>query len=241
MVFDYLCVDFFFDSVNFSLEFRCFLSKHFFHCGSFFLNLSLCFGIQFFCFCKESGCLFFGICPNLIELSQCIVKELVNFLIYLFLNVGNEFFIITDGSYELIRFYSDLRNLFGNSDFYFSILNLCFRHDFFSHFCFEFSLDEFYYCCLIDSVFRLLYSCFCLFFNGCDLLLIDAGFSEALWAENKPHLSARLAAETAREAEARHVTLTHFTPGSDLSVLLREARAVYPQAALAEAGLSVAF
>ena len=79
------------------------------------------------------------------------------------------------------------------------------------------------------------------FARGCDLLLIDACFSEALWAENKPHLSARLAAETAREAEARHVTLTHFTPGSDLSVLLREARAVYPQAALAEAGLSVAF
>lgn len=79
------------------------------------------------------------------------------------------------------------------------------------------------------------------FVKNCDLLLIDACFTDALWAENKPHLSSRLAAEAAREAGARHLLLTHFTPGSELDTLLRQGREVFPQAALAEAGLTVSF
>ena len=79
------------------------------------------------------------------------------------------------------------------------------------------------------------------FAAGCDLLLSDACFTDALWAESKPHLSARLAAETAREAGVKGLVLTHFNPGSDLTTLLREARSVYPRAALAQAGLTVSF
>ncbi|MBQ9196456.1 MAG: MBL fold metallo-hydrolase [Clostridia bacterium] len=79
------------------------------------------------------------------------------------------------------------------------------------------------------------------FARGCGLMLADACFTDALWAENKPHLSARLAAEAARDAGARHLLLTHFTPGSALDILLREAREVYPQAALAEPGLTISF
>lgn len=79
------------------------------------------------------------------------------------------------------------------------------------------------------------------FAGGCDLLLADACFTDALWAENKPHLSARLAAGLARDAGAGHLLLTHFTPGCDFAALLREAREVYPRAALAEAGLTLRF
>lgn len=77
------------------------------------------------------------------------------------------------------------------------------------------------------------------FAAGCGLLLIDACFSEALWAENKPHLSARLAAETAMQAQAKQLVLTHFTPGIDQEQLLKEAQAVCPRAVLARAGLAL--
>lgn len=73
--------------------------------------------------------------------------------------------------------------------------------------------------------------------RDCDLLLADACFTDAQWAENKPHLSARLAAETARQAGARGLMLTHFTPGTDRQTLLREAREVFPDAVLAQPGL----
>ncbi|MBQ9300145.1 MAG: MBL fold metallo-hydrolase [Clostridia bacterium] len=79
------------------------------------------------------------------------------------------------------------------------------------------------------------------FAQGCDLLLADACFTDALWAESKPHLSSRLAAEAAREAGARHLLLTHFTPGSELDTLLRQGREAFPRAALAEAGLTLSF
>lgn len=79
------------------------------------------------------------------------------------------------------------------------------------------------------------------FARDADLLLVDACFTDALWAENKPHLSARLAAELARGAGAKHLLLTHFTPGCDQAALLREARDAYPQAILAEAGLTLRF
>ena len=77
--------------------------------------------------------------------------------------------------------------------------------------------------------------------KDCDLLLADACFTDALWAENKPHLSARLAAQAARDAGARRLVLTHFTPGIDQAVLLREAREVYPEARLAHPGLTLEF
>ena len=77
--------------------------------------------------------------------------------------------------------------------------------------------------------------------RDCDLLLADACFTDAQWAENKPHLSALLAAEMAREAGARRLVLTHFTPGTDRQRLLCEAREVYPDAQLAQPGLVLEF
>lgn len=74
------------------------------------------------------------------------------------------------------------------------------------------------------------------FARGADLLLIDALFAHADWNENLPHLSARLAAEVAREAGVGRVLLTHMLPGSDEAVRLTEAQAVFPNAQMAQEG-----
>ena len=51
-----------------------------------------------------------------------------------------------------------------------------------------------------------------LFADGCDLLLADAGLSQADWTEKKPHLSAALCGALAREARAgAPVSYTHLT------------------------------
>lgn len=70
-----------------------------------------------------------------------------------------------------------------------------------------------------------------------DLFLCDACFSTEQWTANKPHLSARLAAEAAVQAGAKRLVLTHFTPGSDVALLQREAAAVCPSVCLAYSGL----
>ncbi len=75
------------------------------------------------------------------------------------------------------------------------------------------------------------------FARDADLLLADGLFPERLWGEGKPHLSARLTAELAREAGAKRLVITHLNPDLDPEELLREARAVEPGAILAEKGL----
>lgn len=72
------------------------------------------------------------------------------------------------------------------------------------------------------------------FAQGCDLLLADGLFPEAAWAEGKPHLSAARAAQLAKEAGAGRVVITHLNPAIDPVGLLAEARAVRPDAVLAE-------
>lgn len=72
------------------------------------------------------------------------------------------------------------------------------------------------------------------FASGCDLLLADGLFPEAAWGEGKPHLSAVMAAQLAKDAQAGRVVITHLNPAIDPVGLLAEARAVRPDAALAE-------
>lgn len=71
------------------------------------------------------------------------------------------------------------------------------------------------------------------FARGADLLLADGLFTAALWAEGKPHLSAELAAAVAAEAGVGKLVLTHLNPAIDPETLLREARAVRPDALMA--------
>lgn len=75
-----------------------------------------------------------------------------------------------------------------------------------------------------------------LFADGCDLLLADAGLSQADWTEKKPHLSAALCGVLAREARAGALLLTHLNPLYDPASLLAEAREAYPAAELARLG-----
>lgn len=76
------------------------------------------------------------------------------------------------------------------------------------------------------------------FAADCDLLLVDACFTVAQWGQDKPHLSARLAAELARQAGAHALLLTHFHPDTPAERLLPEAQASYPAVRAAQVGLT---
>lgn len=69
-----------------------------------------------------------------------------------------------------------------------------------------------------------------------DLLLADGLFPESMWAEGKPHLSAKQVAELARDAGAKRVVITHLNPQIDPETLLREARTARLDATLASCG-----
>jgi len=75
------------------------------------------------------------------------------------------------------------------------------------------------------------------FAAGCQLMLADACFTDALWNENLPHLSARKAAELARDAQVERLILTHFRPDIDREQLLNEAQQVFANCCLAQVGL----
>ena len=72
--------------------------------------------------------------------------------------------------------------------------------------------------------------------EGADLLLADGLFPTAQWMEQKPHLSAALAARLAADAQVKQLVITHLNPMLDPSVLLQEARAAYPRVQLARPG-----
>ncbi|MGN0779667.1 MAG: MBL fold metallo-hydrolase [Aristaeellaceae bacterium] len=72
------------------------------------------------------------------------------------------------------------------------------------------------------------------FARHADLLLADGLFPAAMWAENKPHLSAGHVARLAVEAGVKQVVITHLNPAIDPAGLLKEARAIRPDVTLAE-------
>jgi ribonuclease BN (tRNA processing enzyme) len=74
------------------------------------------------------------------------------------------------------------------------------------------------------------------FAAGADLLLIDACFPIAQWSQEKPHLSAFLAAGIGRQAGAKRLLLTHVRPIEDEAALLGEARRACPEAEIAQDG-----
>ena len=75
------------------------------------------------------------------------------------------------------------------------------------------------------------------FFRGCGLLLADGAFPADAWAENKPHLSARLAAELASEAGAAECCIAHIMPHYAPEALINEARLVRRDVMSADPGL----
>lgn len=74
------------------------------------------------------------------------------------------------------------------------------------------------------------------FYQGCNLLLADALFPVDVWNEQKPHLSAALAADLAVESGAEHLVLTHLNPCYSPRLLLREAQARCSCVSLASPG-----
>lgn len=75
-----------------------------------------------------------------------------------------------------------------------------------------------------------------LFCEGASLLLADCGLSGADHSFTAPHYSAALCGQLAKSARAKRLLLTHLNPKYDPQALLDEARAVYPEAELAELG-----
>ncbi len=73
-------------------------------------------------------------------------------------------------------------------------------------------------------------------YRGCDLLLADGLFPAEAWSEDKPHLSAQLAAQVASDAGVSRLIITHLNPLWPHSLLLSEARKVFPRTQIAEAG-----
>jgi ribonuclease Z len=79
--------------------------------------------------------------------------------------------------------------------------------------------------------------------SGADLLVHEATFGdeEADRAKETAHSTAREAAEIARRAGAARLVLTHFSArySRDAGDLLREAREVFPETALARDGMEL--
>ena len=69
-----------------------------------------------------------------------------------------------------------------------------------------------------------------------DLLLADGLFPTAMWADNKPHLTAAQAAAFARDAQAKRLVITHLNPNIDPATLLKEAREYRIDAELSSIG-----
>ena len=76
-------------------------------------------------------------------------------------------------------------------------------------------------------------------YRGCGLLLADGLFPASAWTEEKPHLSAELAASLAEEAGVGRLVVTHLNPLFAPETLLREARALHRDACLAAAGETI--
>src|SRR5450759_4378147 len=71
--------------------------------------------------------------------------------------------------------------------------------------------------------------------TGCDLLLSEASLSDADFDPAHPiHLTPRLAAEVAIRAGVKRLLLTHIWPYYNRTVMLEDARQVFPAADLAE-------
>lgn len=70
------------------------------------------------------------------------------------------------------------------------------------------------------------------FSEDADLLLMDGLFPQKAWSEQKPHLSAALCADISLKAHAKRLVITHLNPAIDPETLLREARAIRPDAEL---------
>ena len=77
------------------------------------------------------------------------------------------------------------------------------------------------------------------FAQNADVLLADSAFLQTEWTEEKPHMSARGAAQLAVDAGIKRLYLTHLPVRHDPGALQREAREVFPAALCVRPGLVI--
>ena len=77
------------------------------------------------------------------------------------------------------------------------------------------------------------------FATNADLFICDAAFGEKEHWPEAPHASAKQAAHMAKEAKAKRLMLTHFSPKADQAALLSEAKEVFPHSVISKKGLTV--
>ena len=77
------------------------------------------------------------------------------------------------------------------------------------------------------------------FATNADLFICDSAFSEKEHWADAPHASAKQAAQMAKEAKVKRLMLTHFSPKADPTMLLGEAKEVFPNAVISKKGLAV--
>ncbi|NMD37824.1 MAG: MBL fold metallo-hydrolase [Christensenellaceae bacterium] len=73
------------------------------------------------------------------------------------------------------------------------------------------------------------------FFNDVDVLIIDACFTHDVWSDEKPHLSAKLSAQLANEANVKKMILTHSSPILNPYDILYEAKEGFKNSELIQA------
>lgn len=76
------------------------------------------------------------------------------------------------------------------------------------------------------------------FIHGADLLLADAGLSEADWREGAPHLSALRCGRLVAAAGAKRLLLTHLNPKYAPDALAEQARIAFPNTEFCARGRS---
>lgn len=77
------------------------------------------------------------------------------------------------------------------------------------------------------------------FCAGADILVCDAAFPAAAWQADRPHISAEMAAQLARDSGVGKLVLTHCPPHQDAFTLEREAQAVFADSQSAKPGLKI--
>ena len=77
------------------------------------------------------------------------------------------------------------------------------------------------------------------FARGSQLVVADAALTAPMWSPDAAHMSAAHCGRLAREAGAEALVLSHLRPDVDTTQVLSEARALFPAAQLAAAGMAL--
>lgn len=78
------------------------------------------------------------------------------------------------------------------------------------------------------------------FSRDADVLLADSAFLSGEWNEKMPHMSAKMCGELAREANVKHLYLTHLAPRHAPEAVVADARTAFADADIVSPGMVIA-